>query len=46
MNYNDDEDRMLYISYNQDTTGFSVGTEKGFKIFNTYPFELCYERSK
>lgn len=36
---------ILYISFNQDFSCFSIGTEKGFKIFNTYPFKDNIDRS-
>ena len=35
---------MLYISFNQDNTFFSIGTEKGFLIYQTDPFRGPYER--
>ena len=38
--------KILYLSFNQDSTCFSVGTEKGFKIYNTNPFKPNFERSK
>ena len=38
------DDSMLYVSFNQDNSFFSVGTERGFKIYQTYPFIEPYER--
>lgn len=38
------DDTMLYVSFNQDSSCFAVGTERGFKIFSTYPFTDKYER--
>ena len=38
------DDSMLYASFNQDNSFFSVGTEKGFRIYQTYPFVEPYER--
>ena len=35
---------MLYISFNQDNTFFSIGTEQGFLIYQTDPFKGPYER--
>ena len=40
------DDGLLYISLNQDKTSLVVGTEKGFKIYDTIPFKLRYQRSK
>ena len=37
-------DSMLYISFNQDNTFFSIGTERGFVIYQTEPFKGPYER--
>jgi hypothetical protein len=37
---------MLYASFNQDFSNFVVGTEKGFKIFNSYPLKDSYDISK
>ena len=38
-------DKALSISFNQDYSLFSMGTENGFKIFNTYPFNHGYEKT-
>jgi hypothetical protein len=38
------DDSMLYVSFNQDNSFFSVGTERGFKIYQTFPFTEPYER--
>lgn len=39
------DEELLYISFNQDCSCFVAGTEKGFKIFTSYPYSLKYERS-
>jgi len=39
------EDQMLFVTFNQDASCFAVGTEKGFKIFNSFPFKDSFERS-
>ena len=38
-------DKAISISFNQDYSLFSMGTENGFKIFNTYPFTQGYEKN-
>ena len=43
---NSKEDNLLYISLNQDQTCLVVGTEKGFKVYDTIPFKLRYQRGK
>jgi hypothetical protein len=42
--YNSD-DSMLYVTFNQDASCFAVGTERGFRIYNTHPFKDNFERS-
>lgn len=37
--------KMLYVSFNQDSSCFSIGTEKGFQIFNSDPFQETFRRS-
>ena len=37
---------LLYMSLNQDQSCIVVGTEKGFKVYDTIPFKLRYQRSK
>ena len=32
------------ITFNKDNSCFAISTEKGFKIYNSYPFEGPYER--
>jgi len=41
---NQQDDSMLYVTFNQDGSCFAVGTEKGFKIYNSYPFRDNFER--
>ena len=38
------KDSITNITFNQDNTCFAISTEKGFKIYNSYPFEGPYER--
>ena len=37
-------EEMLIVTFNQDQTCFSCGTEKGFKIFNTHPLKDTFKR--
>lgn len=36
----------MYVGFNQDQGSFAVGTQKGFKIFNTKPFKDQFVRGK
>ena len=36
--------KLLNISFNQDNSCFSIGTERGFRIYDTYPIKHQYER--
>ena len=42
---NDDSNKILYANFNQDGSCFSVGTENGFKIYNSNPFRDNFERN-
>ena len=46
MSEESDADKILYMSFNQDSSCFAIGTEKGFGIFNSFPFLKTVERSK
>ena len=37
------EDQMLYVSFNQDSSCFAIGTQRGFKIYSSYPLKNAYE---
>jgi len=39
-------DSIICVSFNQDTSCFAAGTERGFRIFNTYPFKDNFERGE
>ena len=43
---NASKEDLLYMSLNQDQTCLVVGTENGFKVYDTIPFKLRYQRSK
>ena len=44
-NTNENNNKILNISFNQDNSCFSVSTEKGFKIYETFPFQREYEKN-
>ena len=38
------EDQMLYVSFNQDSSCFALGTERGFKVYSSFPFKDKYNK--
>ncbi|XP_031285057.1 autophagy-related protein 18b isoform X2 [Pistacia vera] len=36
---------ILFVSFNQDNSGFAISTKDGFKIFDSSTGRLCYERA-
>jgi hypothetical protein len=42
----ENNNNILFTSFNQDQGCFSCGTEEGFKIYNSYPFKDSHKRSK
>ena len=40
------DEGLLYMSLNQDQSCLVVGTENGFKLYDTIPFKLRYQRGK
>ena len=47
MNSKNEENKisMLYVSFNQDNSFFSIGTDNGFIIYKTYPLSEPYQRN-
>ena len=43
---NSNMDTILSISFNQDASCFAAGTERGFRIFNTFPYKDNFERGR
>jgi len=41
-----DVEEIFCISFNQDYTYMILGTEKGFSIFSSSPFQLKFNRGK
>ena len=39
------QDKILCLSFNQDSSCFAIGTERGFKIYSSYPISHCFERN-
>ena len=38
------EEKILYLSFNQDSSCFCVGTDRGFRIYNSYPLKCSIKR--
>jgi WD40 repeat protein len=43
-NFDDEDEKILWISFNQDFSCFLIGTESGYKIFNSYKFSLLTDK--
>lgn len=39
-----DSEELLYAGFNQDASCFALGTEKGLKIFSSYPLRFSFDR--
>ena len=44
INSENNSNKMLYISFNQNSSCFAIGTENGFVIYSTYPFKDKFTR--
>ena len=40
-----DSNKMLYISFNQNCSCFAIGTESGFTIYSTFPYKDKFTRT-
>jgi autophagy-related protein 18 len=40
-----EEKIFLYLSFNQDNSCISIGTQDGYMIYNVSPFSKIYKRS-
>ena len=34
----------MFIGFNQDQSAFAVGTQKGFRIYNSFPYSNLFQR--
>ena len=39
------KEKILYVTYNQDSSCLSLGTQEGYMIYNISPFKNIYKRS-
>jgi hypothetical protein len=40
------QEQILFVGFNQDQGCFTLGTSKGFRIFNSHPFKDTFHRGK
>ena len=45
LNSDNNSNKMLYISFNQNSSCFAIGTENGFIIYSTFPFKDKFTRN-
>jgi hypothetical protein len=46
LNEDENEDKILFINFNQDYNCFCIGTETGYIIYNVDKYKRIFHRSK
>ena len=45
INTKEKKNQILYINFNQDFSCMSIGTNKGYLIYNVQPLKILYSKS-